>query len=61
MLHVVPELGKRGSSALPRAWRALKGWRRRCPGFSRRPVPFAVWAAVCHSLLAAREPLKAAM
>ena len=51
VLHVLPEFGKVGQLSLPRSWRAVKGWRRLCPGRSRHPMPFCVWAAVCHWLI----------
>jgi len=39
----------------------LKGWRRKCPGFSRRQLPFCVWAEICHILLARGKGLMVAM
>ena len=59
MMHVLPETRRHG--VLLRASRALKGWRRKCPGFSRRPLPFCVWAAICHILIARNKGLLAAM
>ena len=41
-----PSLGRLGGRRLPRAWRALKGWRRLTPGRSRRPMPLCFWCAV---------------
>lgn len=46
LLHHFPEFGRVGGRHLPRSWRALKGWRRLTPGFSRRPFPLCFWAAV---------------
>ena len=46
LLHFAPEWGKFGHRTIPRAWRALRGWRRRCPSRSRRPWPLEVWAAM---------------
>ena len=37
LLHFAPEWGKFGHRSIPRAWRSLRGWRRRCPSRSRRP------------------------
>ena len=31
LMHVVARFSKMGEARLPRAWRALKGWRRRAP------------------------------
>ena len=59
MMHVLPETRRPG--VLSRSSRALKGWRRKCPGFSRRPLPLCVWAAICHILLARGKGLLAAM
>eukprot|EP00973_Karenia_brevis_P023630 3255947-Karenia_brevis.AAC.1 len=42
----LPIYGKHGRHRLPRAAQALKGWRRRCPARSRRPVPWATVAAI---------------
>ena len=50
LLHAYPEFGKYGSRKVPRTWRALRGWRRLCPGRSRKPFPLAVWAAVASEL-----------
>ena len=50
LLHFAPEWGKFGHRTIPRAWRALRGWRRRCPSRSRRPWPLEVWAALAWKL-----------
>ena len=39
-----------GVAALPRAWRALRGWKRLCPGYSRRPLPLMFWAGLACTL-----------
>ena len=46
LLHFAPEWGNFGHRHIPRAWRALRGWRRRCPSRSRRPLQLKVWAMV---------------
>ena len=51
MIHVLPELGRAGALHLPRAWRAVKGWRRLCPGRSRHPLPLCVWSAVANHMI----------
>ena len=53
LLHFAPEWGKFGSRTIPRAWRSLRGWRRRCPSRSRRPWPLMVWAALAWKMAAA--------
>ena len=55
LLHFAPEWGKFGSRTIPRAWRALRGWRRRCPSRSRRPWPLEVWAAMAWKLAQAGQ------
>jgi hypothetical protein len=47
LMHFLPQYSKVGDSKLPRAWRALKGWRRRAPSRSRLAYPLQVWAAIC--------------
>ena len=52
LLHFAPEWGKFGSCSIPRAWRALRGWRRRCPSRSRRPYLLEVWATLAWKMAA---------
>ena len=51
LLHLKPEFGRLGARKLPRAWRALKGWRRLTPGKSRKAHALAVWAGVCYVMV----------
>ena len=46
LLHMKPQYTQNGKGALPRAWRALKGWRILCPGRTRKPLPKCFWMAV---------------
>jgi len=46
VMHFWPQYGKLGGSHLPRAWRALKGWRRLAPGRSRVPEPLRLWCGM---------------
>ncbi|CAK0886357.1 unnamed protein product [Prorocentrum cordatum] len=48
--HFLPEFGRHGGLHLSRCYRALKGWRRRCPPRSRRPLAFSIWAAIVWEL-----------
>ena len=48
--HFVPEFGRRGNLHLSRCYRALKGWRRRCPPRSRRPLALSIWSAIIWEL-----------
>lgn len=51
VLHFNPKMGRLAHAQLPRAVRALKGWRRLAPGQSRKAWPLPVWAAVAHELV----------
>lgn len=53
--HLRAAYGRRGPKSLPRANRALKGWRRLAPGHSRKAFPLAVWAAVCVEMARLRQ------
>ena len=46
LLFFQPQYGKRGGQSLPRAWRALLGWRKKAPGRSRRPLPRSLWSGI---------------
>ena len=50
LLHFMPEFNKFGDKKIPRAWRALRGWRLLTPARSRRPVAWPIWAGVCWEL-----------
>ena len=49
-----------GAKKIPRAWRALKGWRKLTPGRSRSAHPLAVWAAMA-CRMAARGRMRMAV
>lgn len=55
IMFTYPQYLKGGLTKLPRAWRALKGWKRLVPPRSRRPIPRATWCAVASRLVARRE------
>ena len=38
-----PGFGRSGTVGLPRTYRALKGFRLKCPGQSRKPHPLSFW------------------
>ena len=57
LLCLAPQFGRYGTARLPRAIRALKGWRRLTPSFSRRPLTWAVWCAMATELYRMGEPL----
>ena len=40
-----PAFGRSGTAGLPRTYRALKGFRLKCPGRSRKPHPLSFWQA----------------
>mmetsp|Transcript_86301 Transcript_86301/g.155446 ORF Transcript_86301/g.155446 Transcript_86301/m.155446 type:complete len:480 (-) Transcript_86301:300-1739(-) len=50
-----PEFGRLGKRKTPRAWRALKGWRRLTPGKSRKAHALPVWAAITWRLIVRRQ------
>jgi len=50
ILHFYPAFGRMGSLKLPRMWRALKGYRKLCPGKSRLAYPLPIWAAVANRM-----------
>ncbi|CAK0910422.1 unnamed protein product [Prorocentrum cordatum] len=54
-MAVCPECGKCGNFKLPRAGRALKGWRRLVPGRCRKPCPFPLVAALVVALIHLNE------
>ena len=45
-----PTFAKYGVRRTPRAWRAVRAWRRLTPSRSRRPWPLFVWAAIAVTL-----------
>ena len=49
-LFHLPEFGRMGSKGLPRTYRALRGFRLRCPGRSRKPHPRSFWQALAVDL-----------
>ena len=51
LMCLAPEFSRAGHRQLPRAFRCLKGWRRRAPGRSRRSWPLALWAGVAWRLV----------
>jgi hypothetical protein len=50
-----PEFGRLGKRKTPRAWRALKGWRRLTPGKSRKAHALPVWAAITWRMVMRRQ------
>ena len=50
LMHREPRFSKRGEGKLPRCYRALAGWRKKCPSRSRSPLPLAFWTAIACNL-----------
>ncbi|CAE8693166.1 unnamed protein product [Polarella glacialis] len=50
-----PEFGRLGKRKTPRAWRALKGWRRLTPGKSRKAHALPVWAAITWRMIVRQQ------
>ena len=40
IMHREARFSKRGHGVLPRSFRALAGWRKKCPATSRSPMPW---------------------
>ncbi|CAK0850032.1 unnamed protein product [Prorocentrum cordatum] len=51
LAHFLPGLGRSGATLLPRASRAVLGWRRRAPPFTRLPMPRAAMGAIVGYLI----------
>ncbi|CAE8626378.1 unnamed protein product, partial [Polarella glacialis] len=49
------EFGRLGKRKTPRAWRALKGWRRLTPGKNRKVHALPVWAAITWRMIVRRQ------
>jgi len=45
-MHQNVSYSRHGSQRLPKAYRAMKGWRRLSPGSSRKAFPLPVWSAI---------------
>ena len=53
------QYGKLVGQKLARSWRALKGWRKRAPTRSRRPLPRMILSGVCCEMVGNKKPLMA--
>ncbi|CAK0900961.1 unnamed protein product [Prorocentrum cordatum] len=56
-----PDFGRLGGLHLPRSLRCLKGWKKLSPSRSRKPLVFAIWAALAVELCRSGAPLVGAM
>ena len=56
-----PDYGRQGGLYLPRSLRCLKGWKKLSPSRSRKPLVFAIWAAIAVELCRLGSPLAAAL
>eukprot|EP00974_Lingulodinium_polyedra_P052248 5027189-Lingulodinium_polyedra.AAC.1 len=54
-MDAYPEYGRAGSARLPRARRALKGWRLLSPVKTRKPAPWPAWTALAWRLVERRQ------
>ena len=59
LLFFQTQYGKLRGQKLARSWRALKGWRKRAPTRSRRPLPRMIWSGVCWEMVRNKKPLMA--
>jgi hypothetical protein len=46
LMMLEPSFSKGGHRKLPRAWRALRGWRNITPTVTRKPMPWPFWCGV---------------
>ena len=46
LMMLKPQFSRMGSRKVPRAWRALRGWRRQTPTVTRKPLPWPFWAVM---------------
>jgi hypothetical protein len=56
LMMLEPSFSTSGHRKLPRAWRALRGWRRLTPTVTRKPMPWPFWCGVA-TLLAKKHHL----
>ncbi|CAK0800111.1 unnamed protein product, partial [Prorocentrum cordatum] len=52
-----PDFGRLGGLHLPKSLRCLKGWKKLSPSRSRKPLVFAIWAALAVELCRLGAPL----
>ena len=50
MMMLEPEFSVMGRRRVPRAWRALRGWKRLTPVVTRKPLPWPFWAGLATEL-----------
>lgn len=50
LMMLDPNYSQLGHARIPRAWRALRGWRRLTPTVSRKPLPWPFWTRVAELL-----------
>jgi len=48
---LAPEFGRHGNRKLPRTRRCLRGWRRKIPPRSRRPLAWPIWCGIIWELI----------
>ena len=51
-MHFRPKFSRLGQFHLPRAWRALRGWKILSPHRSRRPQALPIWCAIAWRMVA---------
>ena len=50
LMMLEPEFSVMGRRRVPRAWRALRGWKRLTPVVTRKPLPWPFWAGMATTL-----------
>ena len=51
LMMLQPEFSTSGRRRVPRAWRALRGWRKMTPAVTRKPLPWPFWAGMAVELV----------
>ena len=54
-MHTDPNYSRLGSQKLPRAWRAVRGWKKLSPHRTRRPQSMPIWAAMAWRMVVHHE------
>ncbi len=46
LMMLEPEFSQMGRRRVPRAWRALRGWKKLTPTVTRKPLPWPFWCGI---------------
>ena len=59
LMMLEPEFSQMGRRRVPRAWRALRGWKKLTPTVTRKPMPWPFWCGMA-SVMGRQRPTMAA-